>query len=217
MRVERLCERVYVWQVPVRLTHWVTVLAILVLSGTGFYIGNPIIGGSVYLMSWVRAIHRVTAYVLTASLALRLYWAFRGNRWASWRVFVPYLTREGRRGMGRTFLYYTFVRRQPPGDIGHNPLASTVYSLVFLLMLVEVLTGFALFSLAKGGWWGVAFGWVFWLGSAQGVRLVHHLVMWLLLGFTVHHVYSSILMDAEERNGLMGSIFSGYKFSGRRA
>jgi Ni/Fe-hydrogenase 1 B-type cytochrome subunit len=32
----------------------------------------------------------------------------------------------------------------------------------------------------------------------------------------VHHVYSSLLMDAEEKNGLMTSIFSGYKFVRRR-
>ena len=60
-------ERAYVWEVPVRLTHWVNVLAILVLAGTGFYIGNPFISGSVYLMGWVRAIHRITAYTFAAS------------------------------------------------------------------------------------------------------------------------------------------------------
>jgi Ni/Fe-hydrogenase 1 B-type cytochrome subunit len=41
--------------------------------------------------------------------------------------------------------------------------------------------------------------------------------MWLLLGFAVHHVYSSLLMDAEEKTGLVASIFSGYKFIRRRA
>ena len=210
-------DRVYVWEVPVRLTHWVNTLAILVLSGTGFYIGNPFIPGSVYLMGWMRAIHRLTAYVFVASLLLRTYWAFAGNQWASWRTLFPYLTPEGRQGMGQTFRFYTFIRRRPPGEIGHNPLAGTTYSLVVLLMVVEVVTGFALLSLAKGGWWSVAFGWVFGVLSPQGTRLLHHLIMWLLLGFAVHHVYSAILMDAEEKNGLMTSIFTGYKFRGRRA
>ena len=205
-------ERIYVWEVPVRLTHWVNVLAIVILSGTGFYIGNPIVEGSVYLMGWMRAIHRVTAYVFVASLALRTYWAFAGSQWASWRALFPYLTPEGRRDLGRTLFYYTFIRRRPPGEVGHNALAGAAYSLVVLLMLVEVLTGFALLSMAKGGWWSVAFGWVFWGLSPQGTRLLHHLIMWLLLGFAVHHVYSSILMDAEEKNGLLTSIFTGYKF-----
>jgi Ni/Fe-hydrogenase 1 B-type cytochrome subunit len=209
--------RVYVWEVPVRLTHWVTVLAILVLSGTGFYIGDPIFGGSVSLMAWMRGVHRITAYVFIAGVMLRTYWAFAGNEWASWRALFPYLTAEGRRQMARTFLYYTFLRRQPPGGLGHNPLAGMAYSAVVALMVAEILTGFALQSLGGGGWRRALFGWIFSLISLQGVRLVHHMIMWLLLGFAVHHVYSAVLMDLEEKNGLLTSIFTGYKFGRRRA
>jgi Ni/Fe-hydrogenase 1 B-type cytochrome subunit len=211
-----ITERVYVWEIPVRLTHWVNVLAILVLSATGFYIGDPVFGGSVYLMAWVRGVHRITAYVFIASLTLRTYWAFAGNEWAKGRELFPYVTREGRRGIVRTFLYYTFLRREPPGAVGHNPLAGLAYSAVVALMLLEVLTGFALQSLGTTGWRSLAFGWVFSLLGPQSVRLVHHMIMWLLLGFMVHHVYSSLLMDAEERSGLMASMFSGYKFVRRR-
>jgi Ni/Fe-hydrogenase 1 B-type cytochrome subunit len=209
-------EPVYVWQLPVRLTHWTNVLAILVLSATGFYIGHPILGGSVELMAWVRGVHRISAYALIASLALRTYWAFAGNRWASWRELFPYLESDGRRGLLRTFLYYTFFRRQPPGVVGHNPLAGLAYSAVIALLFVEIVTGFALQSLGGAGWRTVAFGWVFSLLGAQSVRLIHHMIMWLLLGFMVHHVYSVLLMDAEEKTGLMSSIFSGYKFVRRR-
>jgi Ni/Fe-hydrogenase 1 B-type cytochrome subunit len=209
--------RVYIWEVPVRLTHWVNVLAILVLSATGFYIGDPIVGGSVYLMAWVRGTHRITAYVLVASIALRTYWAFAGNEWASWRSLMPYLLRAGRRGWRETLAYYLFIRRRPPVELGHNPLAGSAYSLVVLLMFVEVLTGFALLSLGAGGWRTVAFGWVFSVMSAQAVRLTHHMIMWLLLGFAVHHVYSAVLMDAEERTGILTSIFTGYKFARRKA
>lgn len=210
-------ERLYVWQFPVRLTHWVNVLAVLVLSATGFYVGNPVLGGSVSLMAWVRGVHRIMAYVLIASLALRTYWAFAGNRWASWRALFPWLTAEGRQGLARTLLYYLFLRREPPRAVGHNALAGATYSLVVLLMLVEVATGLALQSLGAGGWRAAAFGWVFTVLGLQGARLLHHMIMWLLLGFAVHHVYSATLMDAEEKDGMMGSIVGGYKFVRRRA
>ena len=36
--------------------------------------------------------------------------------------------------------------------------------------------------------------------------------MYLILAFVVHHVYAAWLIDMEEGNGLMSSIFSGYKF-----
>ena len=35
--------RVYVWQWPVRMTHWCTAYSILLLAMTGFYMGNPFI------------------------------------------------------------------------------------------------------------------------------------------------------------------------------
>jgi Ni/Fe-hydrogenase 1 B-type cytochrome subunit len=53
---------------------------------------------------------------------------------------------------------------------------------------------------------------VFRIVDNQSVRLIHHMIMWLLIAFAIHHVYSAFLVDAEEANGLMSSIFSGWKF-----
>jgi Ni/Fe-hydrogenase 1 B-type cytochrome subunit len=204
-------RQLYVWELPVRLTHWINFAAIGVLSVTGFYVGQPFLAGGGSLMSWMRAVHRLAGYVLVASLLLRAYWGFAGNEWASWRVLFPWLSRDGRRKLGQTFLYYVFIRREPPREIGHNPLAGLAYSAVVALLLIEVVSGFALYSMGRGGGWEIAFGWVFSIASPPSVRLAHHLVMWLVLGFAVHHVYSCVLVDVEERNGLMTSIFSGYK------
>jgi hypothetical protein len=35
--------------------------------------------------------------------------------------------------------------------------------------------------------------------------------MFLLIAFTIHHVYSAVLIDIEERSGLVSSIVTGYK------
>ncbi len=35
-------EKVYVYEAPVRLWHWINMLAILVLAITGYLIGNPL-------------------------------------------------------------------------------------------------------------------------------------------------------------------------------
>jgi Ni/Fe-hydrogenase 1 B-type cytochrome subunit len=50
------------------------------------------------------------------------------------------------------------------------------------------------------------------LGGLQIARWIHHVVMWLLLGFTVHHVYSAVLVSMIEKNGTIDSIFGGYKW-----
>jgi Ni/Fe-hydrogenase 1 B-type cytochrome subunit len=35
--------------------------------------------------------------------------------------------------------------------------------------------------------------------------------MWLTWGFVIHHVYSAVLVDTEEKSGLVSSIFTGWK------
>ncbi|HXV22561.1 MAG TPA: Ni/Fe-hydrogenase, b-type cytochrome subunit [Desulfuromonadales bacterium] len=206
----------YVWEWPVRITHWVNVLAIAVLSVTGFYIGHPFYTATdtaQYIMGWNRFIHFTFAYLFTVSIIARLIWAFLGNRHASWKAFFPWASKEGRRNIAGTFKYYTFLQRQVPSVLGHNGLAAMAYSAVFALFLLQVLTGFGLYSLyAPDGAMAASFGWVVSLLGLQGGRLIHHLIMWLLLGFAVHHVYSAWLMDVKEKNGTLSSIFGGYKF-----
>lgn len=214
-----MLRRLYVWEIPVRLTHWVNVLSIVVLSFTGYYIGNPWIQVSQrewygpYFMGNIRFIHFVFAFIFVASLALRTYWAFVGNEWASWRNLFPFLTADGRQALRDALKYYAFLKREPPEVIGHNALAGLTYAVIVTLYFTQVFTGFALLGLAnpKGLWFGLT-SWVFSLISAQTLRLVHHLIMWLLIAFALHHVYSAFLVDSEEGNGLMSSIFSGFKF-----
>lgn len=214
-----MLKRVFIWRLPVRLTHWVNVAAITVLSITGYYIGNPFVLApgfserSAYVMATVRFVHIVAAFVFIGSLALRTYWAFAGDQYARWHVLFPFLFKEKHRGMVETFRYYTFRRRHPPPAVGHNPLAGLTYAWIVFLYFVQVLTGFALLAYANptGLWWTLS-GWAIGLFGIQTLRLVHHLVMWLLIAFVIHHVYSALLVDLEEGNGTISSIFSGFKF-----
>lgn len=214
-----MLRRLYVWEIPVRLTHWVNVLSIVVLSFTGYYIGNPWILVSQrewygpYFMGNMRFIHFVFAFIFVASLALRTYWAFVGNEWASWRGLFPFLTADGRKALIDALKYYAFLKREPPEVVGHNALAGLTYAVIVTLYFAQTFTGFALLGLANtNGFWYSITGWSFSFVSAQTMRLAHHLIMWLLIAFALHHVYSAFLVDSEEGNGLMSSIFSGFKF-----
>jgi Ni/Fe-hydrogenase 1 B-type cytochrome subunit len=209
-------ETLYVWELPVRLTHWTTVIALGVLTVTGIYIANPFIGThgdatNQYLMGSVRFTHYVAAFVFTASVLLRIYWAFVGNKYARWRQFIP-TTLNRLRGIPRMLSFYLFLRKSPPETIGHNTLAGLTYAAVFTLFILQIITGFALYSLPfSGGVWPTLFGWVIIDFGTPLVRLVHDLIMWLLIAFTIHHVYSAILIDTEEKSGLISSILTGYK------
>jgi Ni/Fe-hydrogenase 1 B-type cytochrome subunit len=209
-------EIVYVWEVPVRLTHWIVALAIVVLTVTGLFIGGPYLRGGNFLMLDMKAWHLDFAVVLLCAVLWRLVWLFTGNAWSSWRGIVPFATPGWLQRAIETMLWYGFLRRTSPAEVGHNPLAAMAYIGVYGLLVVEIFTGFAMNSMTWGGWWSAAFGWIFLVLPANDVRLAHHLIMWLLLGFLVHHVYSSVLMDSTERSGILSSIVTGYK-SIRRA
>ncbi len=45
--------------------------------------------------------------------------------------------------------------------------------------------------------------------------MIHHGAMYLILAIALFHVYSSVLVDSLERNGLLSSIFSGFKYMTR--
>lgn len=207
----------YIWEWPVRITHWLIVLSIVVLSVTGIYIGHPFITApetAAYVMGWNRFIHFVFADIFTLAIISRLIWATIGNHHCGWPVFFPWLTRKGRRSMWKMFRFYTFTSKELPTEyMGHNALAAMAYSGVMVLYLTQIVTGFALYSqFAPGGTLNSLFGpLLVWVGP-QWLRLTHHLIMWLLIGFAIHHVYSAWLMDVKERNGTISSIFGGYKF-----
>ncbi len=207
--------RVCVWEFPVRLTHWVNVVCLIALSITGYYIGAPFIhaySAKQYIMGWMRFIHFVSAYLLTMSLIIRIYWAFAGNKHASWKVFFPF-DRKGLKQIVEAVRFLLLLSKKHSHILGHSAIAGAGYLVVFLLFIAEVLTGFALYSQSHhGALWTLLGGWLLSIMSVQTARLYHHLIMWPLIIFVLLHVYIAWFVDMHERNGLMGSIFGGYKF-----
>ncbi|MCJ7710005.1 MAG: Ni/Fe-hydrogenase, b-type cytochrome subunit [Chloroflexi bacterium] len=207
--------RLLVWQIPVRVTHWVTAGCIVVLSLTGGYIADPFLipaGGGV--MSTIRLIHIITALAFLLSGLVRTYWLLAGNRFSRWTAFIP-TSRYQATELFRQAGFYGFVRRQIPKVLGHNQLAATAYLVLFGLLLVETVTGFALDGLVGAEPGATLFGWLRELVGAQQLRLIHHLAMWLILAIALFHVYSCVLVDHIEQNGLISSIVSGFKFPTR--
>ena len=208
---------IYVRELPVRIVHWTIVVCLLVLSFTGYYLHNPWFGGSGapghpgFAMGEVRFIHETTGFVFIAAILFRIYWAFAGNRYASWRGLLP-VTKAQRRDLRQTLRYYAFVRRHIPEGNGHNPLAGLAYVALYLGFMATVLTGLGLFAwVIRTSPWTTLFGWTWSVMSVPALRLLHFLLMFWYIAFFVHHVYSAILIDFEERNGELSSMITGYK------
>jgi Ni/Fe-hydrogenase 1 B-type cytochrome subunit len=215
-------ERIYIWEFPVRLVHWVLFFSIIILSVTGYYIGHPFISvpGAAkdhFVMGTMRAVHLYAAAVFSAAVLLRIYWFFAGNRYARLLEYIP-LRPERWRGLWRTFLYYCFLRPYPESYPGHDAAAATTYGFIFLVYLLLIATGLALYTAIAtiGSPFQVFDFFVPLFGGLQMARLIHHICMYVVFIFIVIHIYSVVLWSMIEDSGEIDSIFNGYKFWPKR-
>ena len=212
-------RRVYVWELPVRIFHWINVLAIVTLAATGFLIGNPPTiwnAPEAYQQNWfglVRFTHFAAGYVFFFNFLFRLYWSFAGNRFASWRNYVPY--RKSQFAELWQVLTTDIVPFNLRGkvSVGHNYLASLTYFVLVFLIVLQSITGFALYADMSGFFLPKLFAWVTPVfGGDAAVRWWHHILMWAFVVFSVFHVYLVFYHDLIEGRGTTSSILGGWKF-----
>jgi len=216
---------VYVWEVPVRIWHWVMALCMVVLAGTGYLIGTPLssVGGEAsehFFFGYIRFTHFAAAYLFAVFFALRVIWIFRGNRFAREIFSVPLKLFSGTwwRGLLLQIRYYFFLESEPPAYQGHNPLAMAAMFFMYLLGTVFMIcTGFALYGEGLGmeSWAFKAFSsWVLpLLGYSQNVHTLHHLGMWYLIIFTLIHLYIVVREDIFSHESVISTMVNGWRVS----
>ena len=212
-------RRLYVWQFPVRLYHWINALCVGVLIVTGFLIGSPPAvdySGEAYQQYWfgvVRFTHFVTAFVFFFNTLFRIYWGFVGNRYARWTNFLPFKRAQRREMKEIVRVDILQSRAHRAISIGHNALAGLAYLLSFLVFLFQAITGFALYSSMSSSWLPGLFAWIVPLmGGEFAVRNWHHMGMWFFIVFTIVHVYLVFYHDYVEGRGTTSSMVGGWKF-----
>lgn len=204
----------------VRVCHWTLVVCMGILFATGLYIGNPgYIGtqgmeptlavSNFFSMSNIRFVHFVAAFVFSAALLARIYLAFTrpGNR-----LFMQPTATSYWSGLAEMVAYYTFLRSHHKLYI-RNPLASTAYFVVYLLMLVEMISGLAMYAMIRpnsmlASIFGPFNGLV---GNEYMTHIIHHYLAWFFILFAIAHVYLVFYNDATEKCGELSSMVSGEK------
>ena len=222
LHIPRL-RRIYVWELPVRMYHWLNVLVLLTLIATGFYISNPLAlmsqteATNVFTMGWVRFIHFAAAYIFFFNFLFRIYWGFVGNKYADWKQFIP-TSKRFFNEMWTVIKIDVLLMKGPKGkrehlSIGHNALAGLSYFIVFLMFLVQCFTGFGLYAAMSDWWFPNLFAWVPALfGGDIVTRQIHHWAMWFFILFSVIHVYLVFYHDYVEGRGEISSMGGGWKF-----
>ncbi len=212
-------KEVYVWEFPVRMYHWINVLAIVALCITGYLIGNPVGDPNAaeasfsFLFGTIRFIHFVAAFVFFFNFIFRLYWGFVGNKYARWYNFIPY-KKEQWKQIGEVLKVDILqLVHKKIKDIGHNSLAATTYFITFIAFVLQSLTGFGMYSAMSDSWFPKLFTWMLPLtGGDLGARNLHHILMWVFILFAMIHIYLVFYHDYIERRGVTSSMIGGWKF-----
>jgi cytochrome b len=115
-------HQVKVWDLPVRLFHWL----LLVLVGFSWWSGEQ--GGD-----WMNR-HSWSGYAILTLVLFRIGWGFIGSDSARFAHFV--------RGPRASLTYLrSALNRQPKAYLGHNPLGGWMIMALLLVLLFQVVTG----------------------------------------------------------------------------
>jgi len=213
--------KIYVYETPLRLWHWMNALCLVTLCISGFLIGKPLpsVGGEAsesFVFGYVRLIHFVAGQLLMVIFIYRIGWAFLGNHHA-WQLFMPpFWSPKWWREVAHEVRWYLFMEKVPKKYVGHNPLAQFAMFFFFLIPLINgMLTGGALYAEGAGtdSWWYGAFGWVFGVyGDSFSVHTIHRLTMWVIVCFALVHIYVAVREDIMSRQSLVSTMISGWRY-----
>jgi Ni/Fe-hydrogenase 1 B-type cytochrome subunit len=212
-------KRIYVWEVPVRVYHWVNAIVLVGLCVTGYLIGAPqriFYANESYQLYWfgsVRFIHFLCAFVYVFVTLGRLYWAFAGNQYARWENFIPH-TKQHFENIKDTLLVEMLqVKKHGKTYMGHNTMAASSYFGMFLAFIFQTVTGLALYGSNSDAKITHIFNWIVPIfGGDAGVRFWHHTFLWIFVLFVIVHVYLTIYDDVVEGRGEISAMISGWKF-----
>jgi Ni/Fe-hydrogenase 1 B-type cytochrome subunit len=208
----------YVWELPIRVIHWMNASAITALFLTGLFIWKPMLSPEgeawkVFAMGWARKIHFAAGFVFAVGWVARAWWFFAGNNYA--RSGFPMFWRGAWwRDLWNQGWEYLKLRRGPI-HLGHNALAGLSYTVgVVLLGGFQIVSGLALFAQdAPTGKMAEVTGWLLVLaGGPFRLLMLHHVVAWLIVTFVILHIYIVIYDSTAYRNGLVSAMITGRKF-----
>lgn len=180
---------VRVWDLPVRLFHWLLVAAFVTawLTRSDRYLH----------------IHVFAGYLIAGLLLFRLVWGIAGSRYARFRNFA-YGYRSVMDYLAR------LATGRAPHFLGHNPAGS--WAVFALLALIALVTLSGVITLGGEERHGPVAGW---LTFRQGdiAHATHEFLAWALLALTGIHVIGVAVESILQRENLVRSMLTGLKFT----
>lgn len=181
-------KKIEVWDLPVRLGHWLLV---------GSYIG-------VFLTSrneWLLEYHTLFGYCALFIVLFRIFWGFEGNAYARFSQFVR------RCKDVRAFVSKT-VRRDMPRYLGHNPAVGWIILYMLTATLITALSGIVVYSGEESRGF---FAGYFTYDAAVYARMLHEFFAYSMVGMIVIHISAALFHDFILRENIILAMIIGTK------
>jgi cytochrome b len=183
-------EKRLVWDLPLRIFHWLLVLCVCASYATakaGF--------------NWTQFHFRI-GYFTLGLVAFRIIWGFVGPRHARFSSFVA--------GPSRLVAYIgTLFKRDSPPTMGHNPLGGLVVILMLLMLGAQAIAG--LFLIDNTEVWMAPYYPAVSGETAAALGKFHHLNFDVLFWVICLHVLAIIYYKAYKRQSLVLPMITGRK------
>lgn len=182
-----LGRRMRIWDLPVRLFHWLLVL----LVGSAWWTAEEHLIGP----------HRLIGYTILTLVVFRLAWGFWGSTTARFSHFV--------RGPGGVASYIgnDLFRRGTVSGPGHNPLGGWSVIAMLALLLAQPLLG--LFAIDVDGLESGPFAHFVSFDTGRWAAETHELVFNLLMVVIALHVLAILFYRVFKGENLVSSMFTG--------
>jgi len=228
---ERAADRgafifVKLWSSWLRFLHWSWALLILILIATGLEIETMYLSAGItraepgFFFGYVRLVHYICGWLLAIAILARLVDAlWTRNRFEDWRSLIPFKSWQDLKNFFLELGNYILLRTDEGKKyLGHDPLQQLSFTAVYLVIIAAIISGFSLYGLYEPrNWFFSWFEWPVRHFGANGVRLFHVIMMWLIILFVPLHVYLVIRADGYAREGSLSSMLSGGRWARRGA
>jgi len=190
-------EKVYKHSGAARVCHFLHLVSMLFLILSGLNISYPS-GFNVFgTLNTARTIHFIFMYLITFTFIYRVYYSFTSDDIKE----IVFPTGKAIRDIPAMIGFYLFLRPKHPDFGKYNPGQRATYFGWWILLIIQALTGFALY-------WPAKLAWVIDLaGGLRNVRVIHFVACWLFIITVALHVYLGVVLYPFTLKG----IVSGYQ------
>jgi len=177
---------VYVWDLFVRIFHWVLVVAFTI----AFLAGDETLN-----------LHVWAGYIVGILLVARVFWGFLGPPHARFRNFIY--------SPGPTLRYIRdLLNFRSTRYLGHSPGGGAMIVSLMVLLAATVLTGMVVFG---GEHHGGPLANIISAQTAESLEDIHNVLANVTFAFVLAHVGAVAIASLAHRENLIWSMITGYK------